>query len=67
MLRTLSTYLHKYIKYNPKSKDFVEKYYAKKFKDSGKEEAEVFYAGMLEWIGGLNMTNFQEYQRIWQE
>lgn len=45
----------------------MEAYFQKKFPGSGQEECEVFFSGFLEWIGGLNMTNFQEYQRIWQE
>jgi hypothetical protein len=67
LLRNLSSYLHKYIKYNPRCRSFILRYLLLRNRECDELESEEFQQSFLEWVGELNLTNFQDYQRVWTQ
>lgn len=67
LLRNLSSYLHKYIKYNQRCKNFIMRWYRKKHGQCEESEMENYYVGLVDWTSSLSLTNFQEYQKVWTE
>ena len=65
LLRTISTYFHKYLKYNKKAKQFAFSLFRRAKDGRTESECEEEFKEFLEWVSGLNMINFTEYQKVW--